>query len=114
MEVTRFVNAPHYTAPNHDDVIARRLQGGEATSADFVVVGHSTFPPGGGVPMDAAPLGKIYIVTDGTITFEQSDGNRHALGQGDSIYVAPGEARAVINDTPEPAGMIVITPPPAR
>lgn len=114
MEVTRFAEAPHYSAPDHDEVIARRLQGGEASSADFVLVGHSTFRPGGGVPMDAAPIGKIYVVTEGTICFEQSDGGRHVLNWGDSIYVAPDEARAVINDTTEPAGMLVITPPHGR
>lgn len=113
MEVVRFNEAPFYTAPDHDAVIARRLQGGEASSADFVLVGHSTFPPGGGVPMDAAPVGKIYIVTDGAISFDQLDGTRHVLTRGDSIHVAPGEARAVLNDTAEPAAMIVITPPPA-
>ena len=93
-------------------MVARRLQGGEASSAEFVLVGHSTFAPGCGVPMDGgAPIGKIYIVTDGAITFEQADGARHVLGRGDSIYVSPGEARAVLNETAEPAGMIVITPP---
>lgn len=114
MEVVKFEDAPFYTAPDHDDVVARRLQGGEASSADFVLVGHSTFPPGGGVPMDAAPIGKIYIVTDGTICFDQLDGTRHVLTRGDSIHVLPGEARAVINDTAEPAAMIVIVPPPQK
>ena len=111
MEVVRFSEAPHYTAPDHDDVVARRLQGGTASSADFVLVGHSTFAPGTGVPMDAAPIGKIYIVTEGTIAFEQTDGRRHVLRRGDSVYFEPGEARAVVNDTAEPAAMIVITPP---
>jgi quercetin dioxygenase-like cupin family protein len=110
MEVVKFDEAPFYTAAGHDDVIARRLQGGEASSADFVLVGHSTFPPGGGVPMDAAPIGKIYIVTDGMISFEQADGTCHVLSRGDSIHVPPGEARAVLNDTAKPAAMIVIVP----
>ncbi len=110
VEVVKFSEAPIYTAPGHDDVIARRLQGGEASSADFVLVGHSTFPPGGGVPMDAAAIGKIYIVNEGVITFEQADGTCHVLSPGDSIHVLPGEARAVLNDTAEPAAMIVIVP----
>lgn len=110
MDVVRFDEAPFYTAPDHDEVIARRLQGGEASSADFVLVGHSTLPPGGGVPMDAAEIGKIYIVTDGQICFDSADGTRHSLSRGDSIYVAPGEARAVINTTGEPAAMLVIVP----
>jgi quercetin dioxygenase-like cupin family protein len=114
MEVVKFAEAPFYTAPDHDDVVARRLQGGEASSADFVLVGHSTFPPGGGVPMDAAPIAKIYIVLDGVISFDQKDGTRHVLSRGDSIHVLPGEARAVVNDTTEPAAMIVIVPVPKK
>ncbi len=113
MEIVRFADAPIYTASNHDDVIARRLQGGEATSANFVLVGHSHFRPGAVVPMEAAPIGKIYIVVEGAISIEQADGTRHRLLQWDSILVPAGEARAVINDSGAPASIIVITPPPA-
>jgi quercetin dioxygenase-like cupin family protein len=114
MEIIRFVDAPAYTLPNHDDVTARRLQGGEATTADFALVGYSEFPPGAIVPMEAAPIGKIYVVAQGTISIEQANGVRHGLQQWDSIFVPAGEARAVLNDTSEPAAIIVITPSPAR
>ncbi|WP_374943768.1 cupin domain-containing protein [Sphingomonas sp.] len=110
MDVVRFADAPFYTAPDHDDVVARRLQGGEASMADFAMVGHSTFPNGAFVPMGAGPIGKIYVVTEGTITIEQVDGVRHILPAGDSIFIATGEARAVLNDSGAPAAMIVITP----
>jgi quercetin dioxygenase-like cupin family protein len=110
MEVVKFDEAPFYTAAGHDDVIARRLQGGEASSASFVLVGHSTLPPGGGVPMDAAAISKIYIVTDGVICFDGADGTRHELARGDSIHVLPGEARAVVNATATSAAMIVLVP----
>lgn len=113
MDVVKFADAPFYTAPDHDDVVARRLQGGEASSADFAMVGHSTFPPGAVVPMGAGPTGKVYVATEGAITIEQTDGVRHVLQPGDSIFIAAGEARAVLNDSGEPAAMIVITPPPS-
>lgn len=114
MEIVKFADAPFYTAPNHDGVTARRLQGGQASSADFVWVGYSEFPPGVVVSMEAAPIGKIYVVTRGVITIEQADGTRHRLQQWDSIFVSANEARAVINDSGEPAAMIVVTPPPAK
>ncbi len=114
MDVVKFANAPFYSAPNHEGVTARRLQGGTASSADFVWVGHSEFPPGVALPLEAAPIGKIYVVTLGVITIEQADGVRHHLHQGDSIFVPPNEARAVINATAVPAAMIVVTPPPAK
>jgi len=113
MEIVRFVDAPIYSAPNHDDVVARRLQGGASTTADFALVGHSAFPPGAVVPMEAAPIGKIYIVAQGAVTIEQADGVRHSLQQWDSIFVPAGEARAVVNNSGAHAAIIVITPPPA-
>ena len=110
MDVVRFKEAPVYTASNHDDVVARRLQGGEASSADFVTVGHSLFAAGSVVPMDAALVGKVYIVTHGAITIEQADGGRYVLQSWDSVFVPPGEARAVRNESGAPASLIVITP----
>ncbi|HEX3678211.1 MAG TPA: cupin domain-containing protein [Galbitalea sp.] len=90
--------------------MARRLQGGEASGADFVVVGHSSFAKGAGVPMDAGSVGKVYVVTQGVITIEQADGTRHILHPLDSIFVPAGESRAVLNESGAPAAMIVITP----
>ena len=113
MEVVRFGDAPAYTAPNHEDVAARRLQGGEASTADFVLVGHSSLPAGAVIPMGAGPVGKVYVVTEGVITIEQEDGRRHALTPGDSIFISAGEPRAVLNIGGAPAAMIVITPPPS-
>ena len=110
MHIVRFQQAPAYSAPDHDDVVTRRLQGGEAGGADFALVGHSTFAPGTGVPMDAAPIGKIYVITDGAITIEQKDGTRHVLRQWDSLFVPANEARSVQNDGDVPASLIVITP----
>jgi quercetin dioxygenase-like cupin family protein len=114
MDIVRFAKAPFYTAPNHEGVTARRLQGGAASSADFVLVGYSEFPPGVSLPMEAAPIGKIYVVSAGTITIGQADGTLHRLALWDSIFVPPNEARSVINETREPAAMIVVTPPPAK
>ncbi|QYE37110.1 cupin domain-containing protein (plasmid) [Polymorphobacter sp. PAMC 29334] len=113
MDVVRFADAPFYSAPDHDDVLARRLQGGEASSADFALVGHSTLIAGAVIPMDAAVIGKIYVVTDGVIVVEQEDGALHELRVGDSIFVPAGEARAVLNLTDTPAAMIVVTPSPS-
>lgn len=113
MDVVKFGDAPFYTAPGHEDVVARRLQGGEASTADFALVGHSTLRPGAAIPMSAGPIGKVYVVTQGAITIEQADGVRHLLHPGDSIFIAAGEARAVLNDGGEPAAMIVVTPPPS-
>ena len=111
MEVVRFADAPTYTAQGHDQIVPRRLQGGEASAADFVTVGHSSFVSGAVVPMDVSDTGKIYVVAEGSITIEQEDGQLHVLHRWDSIYVPPGEARAVRNESESTASIIVITPP---
>jgi quercetin dioxygenase-like cupin family protein len=111
MEVVRFAEAPIYTAPGHEEILARRLQGGEASTANFVMVGHSSFPDRAIVPMGAGSFDKLYVVTEGAITIEQGDGTRHILNPGDSIFVPAGEARAVLNECGGPAAMIVVTPP---
>ncbi len=111
MDVVRFEKAPEYTMANHERVTAKRLQGGEASSADFVLVGHSHFPRGAIVPMESGPIGKIYVVVEGELSIEQADGVRHRLRQWDSIFIRAGEARAVINDSNANAAIIVVTPP---
>ena len=112
MEVVKFAVAPLYTAPGHEDVVARRLQGGVASSAAFALVGHTTFPDKAVIPMDAGTIDKVYVVTQGVLTIRQADGAEHVLSVGDSIHIAAGEARAVLNISGADAGMIVVTPAP--
>jgi glyoxylate utilization-related uncharacterized protein len=111
MELVRFSDAPHYTAPDHEDVLARRLQGAQASTADFALVGHSYLRDGAVVPMGAGAIGKVYVMVEGTLIIEQPDGVRHTLRPLDSIFIAAGEARAICNESGAPASMIVITPP---
>lgn len=111
MDVVRFADAPFYTAPGHEDVTARRLQGGEASSADFALIGHSTLRPGAVMPMAAVPFGRIYVVSAGEIAVEQFDGATHILRTGDSIFIPADEPRSVRNDGAAEAAMMVVTPP---
>ena len=55
MDVVKFADAPFYYRPNYEVVIARRLQGDVANSADIAWVGSSDFPLGVIVPMKAGP-----------------------------------------------------------
>jgi quercetin dioxygenase-like cupin family protein len=114
MEIVTFDTAPSYAPPNHEGVISRRLQGGEVSSPDFAWVGYSEYPPGVTVPMDAGSTSKIYVVTQGSLTIEQADGVRHRLQQWDSIFIAAGEARSIMNESGEGAAIIVVTPPPSK
>ena len=112
MKITRLAEAKPYIAPKHYDMRSLRLQGIDASSADFAWTGLSYFLPGGGAEMDAGPLGKIYVVVEGEITIELGSGEQQVLGKLDSCFIPGGEARAVRNDGNTVAAMLVIMPYP--
>lgn len=111
MQVTRIDEARPYDAPKHVDCRALRLQGFDASDAQNFSVGLSHFLPGGGVEMDATPLEKVYVCTDGEITIVTEQGEA-TLTRYDSIYLGPNEARSIENRTNMPASMIVVMPYP--
>lgn len=112
MEVTRFRDAQEYHPPLHHGCAALRLQGFEASKADFAWTGLSHILPGGGADMDAGPLGKIYVVVAGEITVTLADGSSETLAAMDSCFIPAGEAREVRNNSNAVASMIVIMPNP--
>jgi quercetin dioxygenase-like cupin family protein len=114
MDIVRFVDPPACTSSKLGDIARRQLQGGEASSADFAQVAYLAFSRRARVPMEAAPIGMVYVVAEGALTVEQADGVKHTLMQGDSVFVPANEARAVVNDSDTPAALIVITPPHAK
>ena len=110
MDVVRFQDAPCYAAANHEQVSAKRLQGGDVTKVAFARVGHSHFPPGAVVPMDAMPFERVYVVGEGELSIDQANGVRHRLRRWDSVFVPAGERRAVVNESGSSAVLIVVTP----
>jgi quercetin dioxygenase-like cupin family protein len=111
--VTRAGEAREYHPPLHHGCTALRLQGLEASPADFAWVGLSHIAPGGGADMDAGPAAKIYVVLDGEVTVTLADGKATTLRHLDSCYIPAGEAREVRNEGGVPASMIVVMPAPA-
>ena len=112
MQITRIRQARPYEAPGHFGMSALRLQGLDATAAEFASVGLSYFLPGGGASLDAGSVEKIYVVVAGEITIEIDGQQAEQLGPLDSCRIAPGEARAVRNERNEVASMLVIVPGP--
>lgn len=107
MEVTRFADARRYDAPGHFDMRSLRLQGLEASGADFGWVGLSHFLPGGGAEMSAGAIGKIYVVLEGALTVALAGGEQ-VLHRLDSCFIPAGEARAIRNDGNAVATMLVV------
>lgn len=114
MDIVRFADAAPYVAPKHYDMRSLRLQGFDASDADFAWTGLSYFLPGGGAEMDAGALGKIYVVLAGEVTVELGTGEIHVLKTLDSCFIPGGEARAVRNDGNVVATMLVVMPYPEK
>jgi glyoxylate utilization-related uncharacterized protein len=112
MQITRLADAKRYDAPKHFDMRSLRLQGLDASAADFAWLGLSYFLPGGGAEMDAGTLGKIYVVLDGEVTIDLGEGDTHVLARLDSCFIPAGEARAIRNAGNVVATMLVVMPTP--
>jgi glyoxylate utilization-related uncharacterized protein len=110
MQVKRLADAQRYDAPKHFDMRSLRLQGLEATAADFAWVGLSYFLPGGGAEMDAGASGKIYVVVEGEVTIDLTDGATHVLRRLDSCFIPAGDAGAIRNASNGVATMLVVMP----
>ena len=113
MHVTRLAAAKPYYPPEHHDMRCLRLQGHDAGPADTLWIGMSQILPGGRTSLDASPLEKFYVVLEGELTIETQAG-RETLKAWDSCRIAPGEARALRNETNTPVIVLLTMPTPPR
>jgi uncharacterized cupin superfamily protein len=117
MHITRFDQAPTYLAPNHFDMKCLRLQGHEAGPSQTLWMGLSQIAPGGHTSLDASLLEKHYVVLEGEVTLvSERDGVRTeaVLRRHDSACFAPGEKRQLVNQSLEPASILLAMPYPAK
>ena len=96
-----------YQAPGHFGMTAMRLHGKDETGATRFWMGLSHFLPGGGAEMSATPTEKIYFVLEGEVTVITPK-EEITLRKSDSIFIGPGEERAILNKTNLPASMLVV------
>jgi quercetin dioxygenase-like cupin family protein len=113
MKKIELKNAKKYEAPGHFDVATLRLHGTEESGVTKFMMGLSHFLPGGGCDMGATPTEKIYYVLEGEITIK-TETNDIILRKNDSIFIGPGEKRAIINNTNEPVSMLVVMNYPGK
>jgi quercetin dioxygenase-like cupin family protein len=115
MNITRFDQAPHYTAPNHFDMRCLRLQGHEAGPSQTLWLGVSHILPGGHTSLDGSALEKHYVVLEGELTLvsELAGVQTEAvLHLHDSACFAPGEKRQLVNRSNRPAMVLLAMPYP--
>ena len=96
-----------YQAPGHFGMTAMRLHGKDETGTTKFWMGISHFLPGGGAEMGATATEKIYFVLEGEVTVITPK-EEITLRKWDSIFIGPGEERAIVNKSNLPASMLVI------
>jgi mannose-6-phosphate isomerase-like protein (cupin superfamily) len=113
MHVNRLVDLKAYEAPGHMDMRMLRMQGRDAGPADMLWLGMSQILPGGGTTFTASDDEKFYVVLEGDLTVE-SDTGTEVLRRWDSCRIAPGERRALRNDTTTPVIVMLAMPLPQK
>ncbi|WP_310786377.1 beta-D-galactosidase [Mycobacterium sp. Z3061] len=106
MNVTRVCDAPTYVAPAHHHVCTSRLQGLEAGPSERFWVGVSLYHPGGMAEKAAAPAETVYVVLDGELVIHTEEGET-VLGRLDSMHLARGETRSILNRSDHEALLLV-------
>lgn len=99
-----------YDAPGHFGMTAMRIHGKEETGANKFWIGRSTFLPDGGAEYayEDNPLEKVYYMLQGEMTVTDKEGNKYVIHENETISFAPYEGRYLINESNEPAVMLVI------
>lgn len=106
MNVTRACDAPAYSAPAHHRVSTARLQGLEAGSTERFWVGLSQYQPGGSAEKCSAPAETVYVVLEGELAICTDEGET-VLGRLDSMHLATGETRSILNRSDQEALLLV-------
>lgn len=112
MNVTRVSEAPTYVAPAHHGVCTARLQGLEAGRTEKFWVGVSLYHPGGTAERANAPEETVYVVLDGELVLRTDEGET-VLGRLDSVHLAKGETRSILNRSDREALLLVTIAHPA-
>jgi quercetin dioxygenase-like cupin family protein len=106
--LTKFKDAPAYDASGHVGSVSYRMQHRDMGGPKSFWVALSYFLPGGGAEMSASDAERVYVVLSGSVTVISEDGQEYSLNAMDSLYVAPGTKRSIVNRSKEPAAMLVI------
>lgn len=112
MHVTKHADAIAYDAPFHTGVDTRRLQGMEVGPTDGFWLGLSVYPPGSSAGPSEVMGESIYLVVSGEFVLH-ANGETVPLRQYDSVHLAKGDQRQLVNESDSDAVLAVsIANPP--
>jgi glyoxylate utilization-related uncharacterized protein len=109
MKAVKFHEVKPYMAPLHFDCSTLKLHGTEETGVTKFWMGITHFLPNGGADYayEDSPTEKVYVVLEGEVVIETKT-ERFVLKKNDSIFIPPYQGRSIINETNEPATMLVV------
>ena len=112
MHVTKHADALPYNAPFHEGVDTRRLQGMEIGPTEGFWLGLSVYPPGSSAGPSEVMGESIYLVVSGEFIL-RCNGDTIPLRQYDSVHLAKGDHRELVNESDSDAVLAVsIANPP--
>jgi quercetin dioxygenase-like cupin family protein len=80
----------------------------EEDGAKRLHVSVSHFLPGGGSEMYASPTERVYFGMSGALLIKGKKGDEYLLEEGDTLFLPPGEERAISVAGNDPATMLVV------
>jgi quercetin dioxygenase-like cupin family protein len=107
LDVVRLADARPYDAPRHHGMSTLRLHGADASGAQAFTVGLSVTLPAGGAERGASPSERVYVVLQGELTVITAEGET-VLAELDSVWIPPGDERAIENRTNRPVVFLVV------
>jgi len=112
MRVTKHADAVEYHPPFHEGVDTRRLQGMEMGETEGFWLGLSVYPPGASAGPSEVMGESIYLVVSGEFVLYAND-EAITLKQYDSVHLAKGDHRQLVNESDSDAVLAVsIANPP--
>jgi quercetin dioxygenase-like cupin family protein len=114
MDVIRFEECPPYQPAGHAGVTNRLLVGRDSGGVGQMSIWHGTVEAGGlADPHAHDDALHVYYVVTGVISVA-SETSTAELSPGDVAVFQPGESHSLVNETSEPATLLVVSTPALR
>ena len=92
------------------DAVTKQVLIGARDGAANFAIRYFEIAPGAASALDTHAHDHGVVVTRGRGVVRLGD-DRHAIGEGDVVYIAPGELHQFENPGPDPLGFLCVIPP---
>lgn len=100
-----------YEAGGHFNCTLNRLHDAADVTDGKLITGLSTFHPGGGTEYGHNNVESIYYILEGELLFRDENNEETLLKQGDSVHIAAGANKSIMNTGDQDSRMLVFLLP---